>query len=432
MGYNFLDILYKKRGGRKLTEKEIEFLIKGYTAGVIPDYQFSAFLMAVYFQSMDFTETSYLTKAMLFSGKVLDLSDIKKPKVDKHSTGGVGDKVSLILAPLVGSCGVCVPMISGRSLGHTGGTLDKLESIPNFRTDLGIKEFKKQLKEIGLGIIGQTDDIVPADKKIYALRDVTATVESIPLICASIMSKKLAEDLDGLILDVKFGNGAFMKDYKKAKELSQFLVEIGKKFGVKTIAVLTDMNNPLGSYIGNSLEVLETIECLKGKSPDDLMEITFTLAEIILQIAGIKGGRQLLIKKINNGEALNKFREMIEYQGGDCKIIDDYTILPIASNREIYTSKKTGYIHSINTFKLGLLATKLGAGRLKKGDQIDHSCGFRIYKKTGDFVNKKEPLLEIFSDNKHLVAEILKEIPGIFLIKQNFRKSYTLIREIIR
>lgn len=432
MGYNFLDILYKKRGGGKLTEKEIEFLIKGYTSGVIPDYQFSAFLMAVYFQGMDFTETSYLTKAMLFSGKVFDLSDIKKPKIDKHSTGGVGDKVSLILAPLVGSCGVCVPMISGRSLGHTGGTLDKLESIPKFKTDLGIKEFKKQLKEIGLGIIGQTDDIVPADKKIYALRDVTATVESIPLISASIMSKKLAEDLDGLILDVKFGNGAFMKDYTKAKELSQSLVETGKKFGVRTIAVLTDMNNPLGSYIGNSLEVLETIECLKGKGTDDLMEITLRLAEIVLQIAGIKGGRQLLIKKINNGEALNKFREMIEYQGGDCRIIDDYTILPIATNREIYASKKTGYIQSINTFKLGLLATKLGAGRLKKGDRIDHSCGFRIYKKTGDFVNKKEPLLEIFSDNKGLVAEILKEIPDIFLIKQNFRKKYTLIREIIR
>lgn len=432
MVYNFLDILYKKKGGGKLTEKEIEFLIKGYSSGVIPDYQFSAFLMAVYFQGMDSTETSYLTKAMLFSGKVFDLSDIKKPKIDKHSTGGVGDKVSLILAPLVGSCGVCVPMISGRSLGHTGGTLDKLESIPNFKTDLGTKEFKKQLKEIGLGIIGQTDDIVPADKKIYALRDVTGTVESIPLISASIMSKKLAEDLDGLVLDIKFGNGAFMKNYTEAKELSQSLVEIGKKFGVKTIAVLTDMNDPLGSYIGNSLEVLETIECLKGNCSDDLMEITFRLAEIILKIAGIKGGRQLLIKKINNGEALNKFSEMIEYQGGNCKIIDDYTILPIASNRETYTSKKTGYIHSINTFKLGLLATKLGAGRLKKEDRIDHSCGFRIYKKTGDFVNKKEPLLEIFSDNKHLVAEILKEIPDIFLIKQNFRKKYTLIREIIR
>lgn len=432
MVYNFLDILYKKRDGSRLTQKEIEFLIKGYTSGVIPDYQFSTLLMAIYFQGMDFEETAYLTKAMLLSGNVLDLSDIKKPKIDKHSTGGVGDKISLILAPLVASCGVCVPMISGRSLGHTGGTLDKLESIPGFKTALCIKEFKKQLKEIGLGIIGQTDDIAPADKKIYALRDVTATVESIPLISASIMSKKIAEHLDGLVLDVKYGNGAFMKDYKKAKELSKFMVKIGKKFGVKTIAVLTSMNDPLGEYIGNSLEVLETIECLKGKFPDDLREITFVLAEIILKIAGIKGGRQLLIKKIKNGEALHKFKKMIEYQGGDSQVIENYSILPIAAFRKVYKSSKAGYIHNIDTLKLGLLATKLGAGRLKKEDQIDPSCGFRIIKKTGDFVKKDDPLLEIFSNNKCRIKEVFKEIPEIFLIKQKFRKKNDLIGDIIR
>ncbi|MGQ9534375.1 MAG: thymidine phosphorylase [bacterium] len=432
MVYNFLDILYKKRAGGKLTPKEIEYLIREYTSGAIPDYQFSAFLMAIYFQGLDFDETTYLTRAMLFSGCTLNLSDIKKPKIDKHSTGGVGDKVSLILAPLVASCGICVPMISGRSLGHTGGTLDKLESIPGFKTNLSIKEFKKQLKKIGVGIIGQTDDIAPADRKIYALRDATATVESIPLISASIMSKKLAEDLDGLVLDVKFGNGAFMKDYRKAKELGNFLVKIGKGFEVKTIAVLTDMNDPLGEYIGNSLEVMETIECLKGKGSDDLMEITLKLAEVMLEIAGIKGGRQLLMQKIKNGEALEKFKDMIIYQHGNCRIIEDYSLLPIASNREIFISKKSGFIHSINTFKLGMLATRLGAGRLRKETHIDHSCGFRIFKKTGDFVKRNEPLLEIFSNNKQRLKEILEQTPEIFLIKQEFKKRNNLIGEIIR
>jgi len=431
MQFNFIDIIRKKRDGKKLTQPEIEYLIKEYTNGFIPDYQFSAFLMTVYFKGMDFNETTCLTTAMLFSGRSLDLSDIKKPKIDKHSTGGVGDKVSLILAPLVASCGVCVPMISGRSLGHTGGTLDKLESIPGFRTNLSMKEFKSQLKKIGLGIIGQTGDIAPADRKIYALRDVTATVESIPLISASIMSKKLAEDLDGLVLDVKFGNGAFMRNYKKAKELSHFLVQLGKRFGVKIIAVLTDMNNPLGEYIGNSLEVIETIECLKGKGSEDLMEITLTLGEMILKIAHIKGGRQMLIEKIKKRETVNKFRDMIKYQGGDCRIIEDYSMLPIASSRETYMSAKTGYIHSIDTFKLGMLATKLGAGRLQKEDRIDPSCGFRVLKKIGDLIKKDEPLIEIFSDNKNLVDEIFKEMPDVFLIKQKIKKKKILVREII-
>ncbi|MGB9720614.1 MAG: thymidine phosphorylase [bacterium] len=429
--HNFLEIIHKKRDGQSLTQKEIEFLVKNYTEGSIPDYQFAAFLMAIYFQGMNFEETTHLTRAMLYSGEVLDLSEIKMPKIDKHSTGGVGDKVSLILAPLVASCGICVPMISGRSLGHTGGTLDKLESIPGFRTNLSLKEFKKQLKEIGLGIVGQTKEIAPADKKIYALRDVTATVDSIPLITASIMSKKLAEDLDGLVLDVKFGNGAFMKDYKKAKELAQLMVKIGKGFGVKTVGVLTDMNNPLGLYIGNSLEVLETIECLKGKGPKDLMEITLTLAAIMLRIAHIKGGRQLLLKKIRSGEALNKFKEMIKFQGGNGRVIDNYSKLPIAKGRTKYFAPKTGYIHNIDTFKLGMLCTKLGAGRLKKDDWIDPGCGFRIYKKTGDFVRKSEPLIEIFSDNKTKVKEIIEEIPQIFLQKQKPAKRSKLIREMI-
>ncbi|MEO0095115.1 MAG: thymidine phosphorylase [candidate division WOR-3 bacterium] len=432
MNYNFIDILIKKRNGEKLSLEEIEFLIKNFTNGSISDYQFSAFLMAVYYKGMDFQETTYLTKAMLNSGRTLDLSDIRMPKIDKHSTGGVGDKISLILAPLVASCGVCIPMISGRSLGHTGGTLDKLESIPGFRTDLSLKEFKRQLKKINAGIIGQTREIAPADKKIYSLRDVTGTVDSIPLITASIMSKKLAEDLDGLVLDVKFGNGAFMKDYRKAKELAYSLVQTGRRFGVKTIAILTDMNDPLGEYIGNSLEVIETVECLKGKGQKDLMEITLTLSENILKLAKIRGGRNLLLKKIQSGEALNKFKEMIEYQGGTPMVIEDYNLLPVAKKRSVYFAQKTGYIKNIDTFKLGMLATKLGAGRLKKEDRIDPGCGFKIYKKSGDFVKKGEPIIEIFSDNKMLVKEVLKEVSTVFSITSEPTKKRILIRSIIR
>uniref|UniRef100_A0A7C4TBN9 Thymidine phosphorylase n=1 Tax=candidate division WOR-3 bacterium TaxID=2052148 RepID=A0A7C4TBN9_UNCW3 len=431
METNILEILIKKRGGKKLSKSEIEFLIKGYTEGSIPDYQFSALLMAIYFQGMDFEETTHLTKAMLNSGKTLYLSDINKPKIDKHSTGGVGDKVSLILAPLLASCGICVPMISGRSLGHTGGTLDKLESIPGLRTDLSLKEFHNQLKRIGLGIIGQTEEIAPADKKIYALRDVTATVESIPLISASIMSKKLSEDLDGLVLDVKFGNGAFMKDYKEARSLALYMVQIGKRFGVKTVAVLTNMNNPLGQYIGNSLEVMEAIECLKGNCPDDLMEVTFALAEVALKIGRINGGRYLLLKKIKNNEALNKFREMIEYQSGDTKVIDDYKRLPVAKMSVIYPAPENGYIKDIDTFLLGVLGNRLGAGRLKKDDKIDHGCGFRIYKKTGDFVKKGEPLIEIFSDDEDRLQNVLKEMPRVFFITPKRVTKRVLIREII-
>ncbi|MEO0156670.1 MAG: thymidine phosphorylase [candidate division WOR-3 bacterium] len=431
MGYNFIDILIKKRNGENLSSGEIEFLIEGYTGGLIPDYQFSAFLMAIFCWGMSFEETTYLTRAMLYSGKRLNLSHIKIPKIDKHSTGGVGDKVSLILAPLVASCGVCVPMISGRSLGHTGGTLDKLESIPGFRTNLSLNEFKNQLRKINVGIIGQTEEIAPADKKIYSLRDVTGTVESIPLITASIMSKKLAEDLDGLVLDVKFGNGAFMRDYRKAKELAQCLVQTGKRFKVKTVAILTDMNDPLGLYIGNSLEIIETIECLKGNGQKDLMEITLTLSEHILRIAKIEGGRKLLLKKLKNGEALNKFREMIEHQGGNPKVIDDYNLLPVAKRSTLFSSPKTGYIKNIDTFKLGMLATKLGAGRLKKEDKIDPGCGFKIYKKTGDFVKKGEPVIEIFSDNRMLVKEVLNELNTAFLIKSEPSKRKKLIRDII-
>ena len=431
MSHNPVDLIRKKRNGKKLSKDEIQFLITEYTQGKIPDYQFSAFLMATYFQGMDFEETTDLMQAMMRSGEVLDLSDIRKPKIDKHSTGGVGDKVSLILAPLVASCGICVPMISGRGLGHTGGTLDKLESIPGFRTDLSVRDFKKQLKKIGVAMIGQTAEIAPADKNMYALRDVTATVDSIPLISASIMSKKLAEGLDGLVLDVKFGSGAFMRDFKKAEKLANTLIQIGKRSGVKVLALLTDMNNPLGAYVGNSLEVLETIEALKGKGPRDLMEVTFALGELMLEIAKIKGGRKLLDKKITNGEALSKFKEIISYQNGDTGIIENYSRLPVAKNKLRVLAQRTGYVHDIDNFQIGMLLVKLGGGRLRKEDKIDPSCGFRVYKKIGDFVKKGECLIEIISDNQTKANAVQKQMQNVFTIHKKPCRRKRLIREII-
>ena len=433
-------IIRKKRDGNKLTEHEIKYLISEYAKCNIPDYQMAALLMAVYFQGMDFKETTDLMQAMMHTGKTLNLSEIKKPKVDKHSTGGVGDKVSLVLAPLMASCGICVPMISGRGLGHTGGTLDKLESIPGFRTNLTLKAFKRQLKKLGVAMIGQTAEIAPADKKIYALRDVTATVDSIPLIAASIMSKKLAEDLDGLVLDVKFGSGAFMADYKKAKNLARTMIQIGKRFGVqrdsrckkiKVIAILTDMNNPLGNYIGNSLEIIETIEALKGRGPKDLMEVTFALGKAMLKLAKIKGGKNLLEKKIANSEALNKFKEIIYYQSGDVRIIDDYSRLPVAKNRIKIKAQQTGYIHHIDTFDIGMLLVQLGGGRLKKEDKLDPSCGFKIHKKIGDFVEKDDCLTEIICDNRSKARAVAKQMHAVFTIKRKSCRSKKLIRETI-
>lgn len=431
MKFHVSDLIRKKRDGQKLAKAEIQFLISEYTKGTIPDYQMSAFVMAVYFQGLDFQETTHVTQAMIRSGKVMSLSDIKKPKVDKHSTGGVGDKVSLVLAPLIASCGVCIPMISGRGLGHTGGTLDKLESIPGLRTRVSVEECKKQLKEIGGAMIGQTAEIAPADKKMYALRDVTATVDSIPLIAASIMSKKLAEGLDGLVLDVKFGNGAFMNDFKKAEKLAETMIHIGKRSSIKVIALLTDMNNPLGEYIGNSLEVIEAIETLKGAGPKDVMNVTIALGELMLEIARMKGGRKLLEQKIASGEALHKFKEIVSYQGGDIRVIEDYEQLPVAQHRIEITAPKSGYIHTIDTFQIGMSLVKLGGGRLKKEDKIDPSCGFKIHKKIGNFVKKGECLIEIFCDNNRRANVVAEEIKNVFTIQKKSCRQKRLLREII-
>ncbi len=424
-------IIKKKRDGKRLNDSEIRYFINSYKTGKIPDYQFSAFLMVIYFQGLDREETENLMSAMKSSGRSLGLSDIKGPKVDKHSTGGVGDKVSLVLAPLVASCGVYVPMISGRALGHTGGTLDKLESIPGFRTDLSIKQCKRQLKKIGVVMMGQTKEIAPVDKKIYALRDVTATVDSIPLIAASIMSKKLAEDLDGLVLDVKFGSGAFMKEIERARQLARTMVQLGRQARVKVIARLSNMDNPLGRYIGNSLEVIEAIEALKGRGPDDLMELTFRLGADMLKLAGIKGGIRLLKQKIKSGKALKKFQEIISYQGGNTGVIDNYSLLPQTRYSFLVYAPKKGYIHHIDTFQLGMLLTELGGGRRKKEDRIDHACGFEVYKKIGDFVDRAEPLAKIMTNTKKRIAEIRTKLSHTFMIMEKPCRHRRLIQTVI-
>ena len=426
-----VELIRKKRDGNRLDEKEIEYLISAYASGSIPDYQMAAFLMAVFFQNLDSEETTHLMRSMMHSGAVLDLSEINASKVDKHSTGGVGDKVSLVLAPLMACCGVCVPMISGRGLGHTGGTLDKLESIPGFRTDLTLEKFIIQLKEIGVAMIGQTAEIAPADKRIYALRDVTATVDSIPLIAASIMSKKLAEDLDGLVLDVKFGSGALMKHYRKAKSLAQTMVQIGRRAGVKTVAVMTSMENPLGTYVGNSLEVIEAIECLKGNGPDDLTEVTLALGEQMLKIAGIRGGRCLLQKKITNGEALKKLGSVIENQGGDPRVIEDYARLPVGKTREKVLASRSGYIRAIDTFAVGTLLIELGGGRKLKEDRIDPSCGFAFHKKIGDHVNKGACIAEVIGSEKSEMKAVRAKLGHAFSIQSKPVRRRSLVREVV-
>ncbi len=434
MKKNFMpvEIIRKKRDSRKLNSAEIKYFVTEYTKGSIPDYQMSAFLMAAYLQGLDQEETTHLMRSMMGSGAVLDLSHIKEPRVDKHSTGGVGDKVSLILAPLLASCGVCIPMISGRGLGHTGGTLDKLESIPGFRTDLNISDFKKQLEKIAVAMIGQTSEIAPADRKIYALRDVTATVDSVPLIAASIMSKKLAEDLDGLVLDVKFGSGAFMREYKSAKHLAMAMVHIGRRAGVKTVAVITSMNDPLGVNVGNSLEVVEAIECLKGKGPGDLMTVTFTLGAEMLKMARIRGGIKLLEKKIAEGTALQKFREMVECQGGDTRIIEDYSYLPLPKYKTSVVAQKSGYIYAVDCFSIGMSLVNLGGGRKRKEDSIDASCGFKIHRKTGDYVKKGTCLAQVLGDDRAKLQSAAVGLKEAFGIQNNPSKKTTLVREIVK
>ncbi len=383
-------VIARKRDGHVLSAEEIAAFVRGATDGSWADYQLSAMLMAVFVRGMNTAETAALTDAMMRSGVVADLSAVRAPKVDKHSTGGVGDKVSIHLAPMVAACGVAVPMISGRGLGHTGGTLDKLESIPGFRVGLSMDEYRAQVDKVGCALIGQTKELAPADKKLYALRDVTATVECLPLICASIMCKKLAEGIDALVLDVKFGAGAFMKDKADARALAQAMADIGNAMGKPTRALLTAMDQPLGRAVGNALEVAESIKCLRGEGPADLMEVTYALGEQMLLLAGTAKttaeARVRLEKSISSGAALAKFREIVTAQGGDARVVDDPACLPQARLRAEVKSSTGGYVQTVGAMEIALAALKLGAGRVKAEDTVDHAVGFSSLVKIGERV----------------------------------------------
>jgi len=398
--FRAVDLIRKKRDGGVLSRAEIEFFVEGCTNGTIPDYQVSAWLMAALLQRLTREETAALTDAMLHSGEVLDLSSLRGKKVDKHSTGGVGDKTSLILAPLVAAGGGIVPMISGRGLGHTGGTLDKLESIPGFNVNLPLPEFRRILDACGCSMIGQTDEIAPADRKLYALRDVTGTVESPYLICASIMSKKLAEGADALVLDVTTGSGAFMKKEEDAVFLAELMVETGQLMGKKMAALITEMDQPLGCMVGNTLEVDESIQILRGEGAHDLRELCLELAGWMFYLAGIspsvEQGKELSAKLITSGKALEKFREMIRLQGGDPQVIDNPGKMPRAKHEVRVSSPRSGFVDSIQCEQVGTACVILGGGREKKEDSIDHSVGIVLRKKVGDPVSAGEALCSIY------------------------------------
>jgi pyrimidine-nucleoside phosphorylase/thymidine phosphorylase len=393
------EIIHAKREGRPLAPEAIRFLVDGFTRGEIPDYQMSAFCMAVFFRGMDDAEVTALTRAMLESGEVLDLSDLPGAKVDKHSTGGVGDKVSLALAPLAAACGLKVPMISGRGLGHTGGTLDKLEAIPGFRVDLPVERFREIVREVGACLIGQTDRLAPADRKLYALRDVTATVESIPLISASILSKKLAEGIDGLVLDVKVGRGAFMKTVPDARALARTLSAIGRALGKRVTALLTAMDEPLGRAVGNALEVAEAVAMLRGEGPDDLREVTLALAAEMLLLGGAAGdpaaARAAAEGAVADGRALGKLAEIVEAQGGDPEAVRDPDRLPRAPHRRDVPAPASGFVSALDAEAIGLASVALGAGRARVEDRIEPAVGIVVHHKTGDRVERGEPLCTI-------------------------------------
>lgn len=402
------ELIVRKRGGEKLEKQEIERLISGFMDGSVADYQMSAMAMAVYFQGMDFDETVAMTLAMRDSGTVLSLDDLDAPKVDKHSTGGVGDKVSICLAPIVAACGVAVPMMSGRGLGHTGGTLDKLEAIPGFRVDLSVRQFRTQLRKIGCALIGQTADLAPADKRLYALRDVTGTVESIPLITSSILSKKLAEGIDALVLDVKVGRGAFMKTESDARKLAQSLVRVGTLAGKRVSALLTDMNSPIGYTIGNGLETAEALEILHGEGPDDLRELSYELAVEMLRAAGVaktkSQARRLVELRVKDGSALGKMRQVVEAQGGDPRVVDSPDRLAVARHRSTIRATRDGYVTGIDPLELGYASMGLGAGRSRAEDPVDRGAGIRLHVQLGDRVRSGDALATLYASRRALLG----------------------------
>lgn len=401
-------LIERKRDGGKITPAEWHTLMRAYAADDVPDYQMAALAMAIYFQGLDHSETHALTDAMLRSGASLDLSHLSARRVDKHSTGGVGDKVSLVLAPLVASLEVAVPMMSGRGLGHTGGTLDKLESIPGFRTDLSLARATQQLEAIGCALIGQTKEIAPADKKLYALRDATATVESIPLISASIMSKKLAEGLTGLVLDVKRGSGAFLPELDRGLALAQTMIELGAAYGCPVIALLTAMDRPLGHACGNALEVEEAIMALRGDGPPDLMAVTYALGAEMLLLGGVvkdrEDARRRMEVAISSGKAARKFADIIEAQGGDPRVVDDPSLLPQAAECELYIAPRDGVVALVAPRIVGQGVTSLGGGRTQLSDTIDPTVGFVITVRAGDIVRAGEPLGTVFASNQDGIA----------------------------
>lgn len=429
------DLIQKKRNGRQLSDEEITYIIQHYTAGNIPDYQISALLMAIYFQGLSKEETLSLTTAMAKSGDTLDLSGIHGKTADKHSTGGVGDKTSLILAPMVAAAGVRVAKMSGRGLGHTGGTIDKLESFPGFSTSVAPDDFIRQVNDIGIAIAGQTANLAPADKKLYALRDVTATVDQMSLIASSIMSKKLASGADSIVLDVKTGSGAFMKTLEDSRNLAAAMVDIGNRAGRKTTAVISDMNQPLGYAVGNSLEVIESIDTLSGKGPRDLTELCITLGSQMLYNSDIvstpEEGKPILLKTLSDGSALQKLAQLVHAQGGDEHAVYDTSLLPHASIQEPLHAPRSGYIQNIHTDEAGMASLILGGGRETKDTVIDLSVGFILCKKIGDYVSKGEPLAILHGNDESKITAARKRLENAYMIGEEKINASPLIHEII-
>ncbi|MCX8059426.1 MAG: thymidine phosphorylase [Spirochaetes bacterium] len=446
----FIDIILKKRDGFELNEDEIKFFINSIKNREVPDYQVSSLLMAIYFNGMSFKETSILTKEMANSGKICDLSFLNLPSVDKHSTGGVGDKISIILAPLVASFDIIVPMMSGRGLGHTGGTLDKLESIPGFNVFFDINGFYELLKKNKVAMIGQTEDIAPADKYLYALRDSTGTVESIPLITSSIMSKKIAEGTKNLVIDLKVGKGAFMKDIESSRKLGEFLIETGRLNNIKTVCILTNMDEPLGYTIGNSLEIIESIEILKGNFyANDVVEITLELSAHMLHLAKgieVNKAKDLCYENLKNGKALQRFCDIVKAQNGDQNIIMNYEVFKKPKySKDIYfldikkdfnikeinniNFNQNSSIESIDSYKIGLFSCILGAGRTKKEDKIDPSAGIVFYKKTGDLVSEDDKIMTLFSDSEEKINDVKNKLKDAIIFSNNKPEKRKLIIE---
>ncbi|HQR33220.1 MAG TPA: thymidine phosphorylase [Blastocatellia bacterium] len=429
------DLIEKKRDGKELTRDEIAFLIRGYTRDEIPDYQMAAWLMAGFLRGLTDAETVALVEEMLYSGDVLTHDHVPMPKVDKHSTGGVGDKTSLVIAPIAAVCGVAVPMISGRALAHTGGTLDKLEAIPGFRTNLSLDEFRDVLARCGLSLIGQTKEIAPADKKLYALRDLTATVPFRPFICASIMSKKLAEGIDGLVLDVKTGNGAFMREFAESQKLAEALTTIGRRMGKRVTALITDMNQPLGRWVGNAVETFEAIECLQGNLEGDFAELNLELAAHMIAVGraetDLETARQLSRKAITSGEALEKFKAVIEAQGGDPRVCDNPKLLPQATKQQTFTATSSGFVTGIETDEIGRIIMDWGGGRRRLEDKIDYAVGLQLHAKLGAELKAGDPLVTACFNDQARLEEMQARVRAAFQIEDSPVAAEPLIKAII-